>query len=256
MSSTVIVSDFLKEVAVDVEAPERGIVTPWAEFNSGMFNEDVLVLDTEISTTEDKTGGDTVGGEDTHDAMVFLRKSAIELLETGKTIVILTTSLESLHPRPNKTYLFSNYSFLSKFDGFPSESAPPPESNRKCAVSEVTDHWWVDVDLKHIEEPFTSYFTNVANSEVYIDIENSAIDEYEVIAKIPGEEPVGDLPVGLVAKSWKYNDELIEPDGNVIFLPKPDEIKVDGERWFRSLIEIGQLGSGESLDSVGFNRQN
>lgn len=254
MASVIIISDFLEEIAIDVDAPERGIITPWEEFDNHNLNEDILVLDTEISKTEDKTGGDTVGGEGTHDAMIFLEKSIIELLETGRTIVALTTSLESLHPRPNKTYMFSNYSWLSKFDGFPSESAPPPESDRKCAVSEVVDHWVAHVDLERIEEPFTSYFTNVTNSEVYIDVDNSAIRDYDIIAKIPGEEPIGELPVGLVAKSWEYNGELIEPDGNVVFLPKPDEIKVDGERWFRSLIEIGQIFSPgkESIDQ--YNR--
>lgn len=254
MTSARIISDFLEEIAVDFEAPERGIITPWNEFNNIKFDEDILILDTEIAKTEDKTGGNTVGGEGTHDAMLFFQKSIIELLETGRTIIALTTSLESLHPRPNKTYLFSNYAWLSKFDGFPAENAPPPESEQNCAVSEVVDHWWADVDLQRDEEPFISYFTNVTNSEVYIDVEKSAIQDYDIFAKIPGKEPVGDLPVGLVAKTWEYDGELIEPDGNLVFLPKPDEIKFDGEKWFRSLIEIGQIFSPntESLDQ--YNR--
>lgn len=254
MASAIIISDFLEEVAEDVDAAERGIITTWEEFNNRKLNEDILILDLEISTTEDKTGGDTVGGESTHDAMVFLERSIIELLETGRTIVALTTSLESLHPRPNKTYLFSNYSWLSKFDGFPAESAPPPESDMECAVSEVVDHWWTEVNLARVEEPYTTYFANVTNSEVYIDAEKSAIHDYEVIARIPREHPDGDSPVGLVAKSWEYDGEVIEPDGNVVFLPKPDEIRVDGRQWFRSIIEIGQLFSPSSESIDQYNR--
>ena len=250
MTSTIIISDFLDEYADEVNVTEKGLVISWSELTEREITEDVIIIDTKLSVEEDKTGNKTVTGEKTWEAMKFLQSSLLELLDSGRTVIGLTSEINEYHPRPNKTYSFTNYAWLSLIDGFPSENYPLP-GDELSAINNLTDEWWTEVKLRWRTEPYITYFLNVSHSEVYIEPENSNISVWDPIADIEGEDQ---LVGAMYIESWGDDDSIIDPKGKIMLLPRPTNLKIDVRDWFKALVQIGHEFSpyDKSLDQ--YNR--
>jgi hypothetical protein len=81
--------------------------------------------------------------------------------------------------------------------------------------------------------------------------------DYDIISSFSGDSEEHDLLMlpAISVESWETEEgELIEPDGRLVLLPRPDNLRVDIEEWFRSLLQIGSHYSPNELEVDQFNR--
>lgn len=254
MSSAIIISDFLKDLAVEAEAPERSIIEPWGEAADLQFSERVVVIDTKVTEGPPSPRETPVVGESTYETMSFFRESLHNLLESGRVVIALLDWPLSVYATESRTVGFSNYSWLPRGIGTVQmdDLSDDEQDHFIRTTPDSLDSW--PVRLREQERPFNPYFTNVEGSWVWFDPSNSSVQDYEEIAYTPLEHIEEDT-VAMAVESWENEaGDLIEPEGTLVLLPRPDRFWFDIDDWFRSLLEIGYYYSSSSEDFDQFNR--
>lgn len=252
MDSVVIISDYLLSVAKEHQALERGVIRSWNEISKDTIHEDVIIIDTKLNLEEDKSGNSTVVGKSTFDLLEFLRVRLPNLLNQGKTILALCNPVEQIFATPNRTWGSNNYRWLLHFG--PIHPSGPFDYEDEF-IHNAPDP--LDIHVSNQEKGFNSYFLNVPQTRVVINPENSRIVDYDTISSFSGDSEEHDLLMlpAISVESWETEEgELIEPDGRLVLLPRPDNLRVDIEEWFRSLLQIGSHYSPNELEVDQFNR--
>lgn len=252
MESIVIISDLLRGAAEEHQAVERGVIKSWNEISEDTIDEDVIVLDTRMDLDEDKSGGKTAAGEETFSLLEFLRVRLPNLLNNGKTVVGLCDQIERVHATERRTWGSNNYHWINYFGSVPLSDVADYEED---FIYQIPDPW--DIQLASKSDIFNSYFLNVPQTNIAINPENSRVEDYDQIGSFPNDVAEGDfleIPA-ICVKSWRSdNGDLIEPDGRLVLLPRPDTLRIDVEGWFRSLVQIGSHYSPNDLEIDQFNR--
>lgn len=250
MKSAAIISNTLKEHAEKVDAPERGIIYSWPEFSNRSITEEILILDTKFSTGYVHHNESVVAGEGTHDLMDFFRTSTANLLDSGRVLIGLLSEPRWLYDTERETLGFDNYSWLPPFLG---SAVEPGEYMSNELFINASPDLPFDIHLRNRDSHFNTYFSNVQGAEVVMRYDKSSIEDWSAIALCEiGDET---LQAAISIYSWMdQNDDVIHPDGNIILLPRPQNIRVDIQDWFRSLVEIGHIFSPESTGIDQFNR--
>lgn len=252
MDSAIIISDYLGEEADRVGAPEKGIVFSWSDISSHEINEDILVLDTKMKPSEDKIGESTAVGVTAHKSLEYFRRSLDNILKSGRTVVGLLSNRQDLYKTESRTRPVQNYQWLGLFDENTIEQGEndPEESFIYEHPESVFD---LEVDLLERNDPVNTYFLNVTRAPVTLYPDNSSVKEFKTISTSPYNEE--DVVSSMVIKSWIDADgSIIKPDGNLILLPRPTDLRIDAKEWFRSLIEIAHQFSSNTEGVDQFNR--
>jgi len=248
MDSAIIVSDFLGEKAEEVDAPEKGITFSWSELSEQSIDEDIIILDTKMSAFEDKAGSETAIGYDAYETLEFFRRSLKNLLESGRTVIGLLSHVQNLHASESRTVAVQNYRWLQPFGRSTIERGGGDLDQDFIFEYPDAKLDYLDVSLERRDGALNTYFLNVAGSPIVLYPENSPIKDFEKLAVSRYLEE--DVATALVVESWEDDDgEEINPDGRLILLPRPTDLRVDARDWFRSLIGIAHQFTPE-MDGV------
>lgn len=252
MPSMTIISDKLHKWAENVDAPERGLIHSWNDASHKVFSEDIIVIDTMLSATEDKAGEDTVIEYEPANLMRFFRSNLPDLLESEKVVFALIDEVQQYHETANRTVAVHNMEWLRNIGQISRIEGPPDREG--CFIRPTPDPLNPsEVHLLQRRRPYSSYFINVSHTNIEIAYENANLNDYEIIADIKGS-PEG-VVAGIAIESWEDAEgNSHTPSGTLVLLPRPETLRVDAKEWFRSLIEIGNefLPDSEGLDE--FNR--
>jgi len=252
MNSAIIVSETLGKVAEKVEIPERNIIYSWNDFDDRTIDEDIIVLDTKISEGFVNHREKPIAGNGTYEVMNFLNSSLDNLVESGKTIICLFDKPQDMYATESETVGFSNYLWLPRHFGSVQVNSQQPDENFVFRTPDNIES--SPLTLRHREQAFSTYFINADGTWTWLDPENSSIKEYETVAVslTPSEE---EMIAGIIVKSWEDGQGgIIQPEGRLIFLPRPSQIRIDVGKWFRSLLEIGYQYSDSPDGFDQFNR--
>lgn len=254
MSSGIIISDSLGSEAEDADAPERSIIYSWEDAVDHRFSEEVIVIDSVIidDTIDDRHY--SVAGEPVYETMRMFAESIDNLLESGRVVIGLLTRPRNLYATERETIGFTNYDWFPRAIG--SIEAGPPEDDFTGFINRTpsaVEPW--PVRTVRDERPFNTYFTNIQGTWVWLDVENSAVEDYQRISITSFEGDMEDELTGIAIESWRnQDDEHVEPAGTLVLLPRPDSFWFDVDEWFRSLLEIGYHYSTQQDDFDQFNR--
>jgi len=259
-----IVSDHLKEIARKEGATEEKIIQSWLELWEDGIDDDILILDTTFLEEDEDYSGYRISVGDRpriiRDGYIFslmdmMNVQLENILNSGKTIMALLSESRILIDKPNATIYWDNYHWLPFIEGFHTSDVPPESYNPPIRKFEEPAKVKIDSEANGLEK----YFLNAGWSNIEIQVDETDIEEYEIIAyyHVDAEYAVdgNKLPAGIVVNSWRDSDgDLIEPEGNLVLLPKPFELKINVKDWFASLVEVGAAYSTENVGHDQFRR--